>query len=156
MPTIHLKIEIKADINVVFDLSRSVDLHKLSAAHTKEEAIAGRTSGLIELNDTITWRAKHLGVTQLLTSVITDLESPTYFADEMVKGAFKRFRHEHFFSKENKLVIMKDVFDYEAPFGFLGRLADKLFLEKYMTRFLIKRNLIIKEFAESDKWKELL
>ncbi|TMM59342.1 SRPBCC family protein [Maribacter algarum] len=156
MPKIHLETKIKADIHIVFDLSRSVDLHKISTAHTNEEAIAGRTSGLVEVNDTITWRAKHLGITQNLTSHITAVESPTYFADEMVKGAFKRFRHEHFFSEENGVVSMKDLFDYHAPFGVLGNLADALFLKKYMTKFLEKRNAAIKEFAESERWREIL
>lgn len=156
MPKIHLETKIKADINIVFDLSRSVDLHKISTAHTNEEAIAGKTTGLVEVNDSITWRAKHLGVTQELTSLITDVKKPTYFADEMVKGAFKRFKHEHIFSEENGAVIMKDVFDYDAPFGILGKLADILFLEKYMTKLLEKRNQTIKKYAESEKWKEVL
>lgn len=156
MPKIHLETKIKADILIVFDLSRSVDLHKISTAHTNEEAIAGRMTGLAELNDTITWRAKHFGVTQKLTSLITDVEKHTYFADEMVKGAFKRFRHEHFFSEKDGIVMMKDLFDYDAPFGPLGRLADILFLKKYMTRFLENRNQVIKEFAESERWKEVL
>ena len=103
-----------------------------------------------------TWRAKHFGVTQNLTSHITDLEKPTYFADEMVKGAFKRFRHDHFFSEENGIVLMKDVFDYDSPLGLLGRFADILFLETYMTELLEKRNQTIKEFAESERWKEIL
>ncbi len=156
MPIIHLKIEIRADLNVVFDLACSIDLHKISTAHTNEEAIAGKTSGLIALNDQITWRAKHLGVTQNLTSLITGFERPNYFTDEMVQGAFKRFKHEHYFSDQNGIVIMEDVFNYDAPLGFLGRIADLLFLEKYMTRFLQKRNEVIKEFAESERWKEVL
>jgi len=57
---------------------------------------------------------------------------------------------------ENGIVVMEDVFDYDTPLGFLGRLADQLFLEKYMTRFLEKRNQVVKEFAESERWKEVL
>jgi ligand-binding SRPBCC domain-containing protein len=74
----------------------------------------------------------------------------------MVKGAFKSFRHEHYLTQKNGKVIVKDVFKYESPFGFLGKLADALFLERYMTTFLKERNLVIKNFAESDKWKKLL
>lgn len=59
---------------VVFDLARSIDLHKLSTAHTGEEAIAGKTSGLIELGETVTWRARHFGVMQTLTSKVTGFE----------------------------------------------------------------------------------
>lgn len=156
MPKIRLETRIKADINIVFDLARSIDLHTVSASQTNEEAIAGKTTGLVEFGDSITWKAKHFGVTQKLTSRITVVEKPTYFADEMVKGAFKRFTHDHYFSQENGIVLMKDLFDYKAPLGLIGKLADLLFLEKYMTDFLDKRNAVIKEFAETEKWRELL
>ena len=131
-------------------------MHKISTAHTNEEAIAGKTSGLISLHETVTWRAKHFGVWQKLTSQITGFKSPDYFADEMVEGAFKRFKHEHFFQEEGGLTVMKDVFDYNAPLGILGKLADVLFLKKYMTKLLEQRNKIIKEFAETNRWKEIL
>jgi len=156
MPRIVLITEIKADIKIVFDLCRSVDLHKISTVQTNEEAIAGKTSGLIELNESVTWRAKHFGIYQKLTSKITEFDRPNYFADEMVNGAFKRFKHEHHFAELNGGTVMTDYFDYESPFGFLGKLADKIFLEKYMTQLLKKRNLTIKAFAESERWKQVL
>ena len=156
MPIIKLTTEIRGKIEVVFDLARSIDLHKISTAHTKEEAIAGKTSGLISLNETVTWRARHFGIWQELTSKITGFEAPNYFADEMVKGAFKNFKHEHFFEEKSGVTIMKDIFDYSSPFGLLGRSADSLFLKRYMTELLEKRNDTIKYFAESERWKEVL
>ena len=74
----------------------------------------------------------------------------------MVKGIFKRFKHEHIFQDEVEGILMIDIFDYTSPLGFLGKIADVLFLESYMKGFLMKRNQIIKEFAESDRWKEVL
>ena len=156
MPKIELKTEIKAERNIVFDLSRSIDLHKISTEQTNEEAIAGITSGLIGMNESVTWRAKHFGIYQKLTSKITEFDRPNYFADEMVKGAFSGFKHEHHFAESNGGTLMTDFFDYKSPFGILGKLADKLFLKKYMTELLTERNRIVKEFAESDKWKEVI
>ena len=156
MPRISIKTIVKADKKIVFDLSRSIDLHVISTAHTNERAIAGKTEGLINLNESVTWEAKHLGFKQHLTSKVTELESPNYFVDEMEKGAFKRFRHEHIFSDSSGWTIMQDEFDYTSPIGLLGKIADYLFLKKYMTRLLEKRNMTIKDFAESDKWKEVL
>jgi ligand-binding SRPBCC domain-containing protein len=150
MPVIVLHTYIDAPIDVVFNLSRSIDLHKLSTAHTNEEAIAGKTSGLIGLGESVTWRAQHLGFVQELTSKITAYNAPLYFADEMVKGAFKRFKHEHIFKLEDDVVLMTDRFDYESPFGILGKIANILFLEKYMTNLLITRNAMVKEFAEDE------
>ena len=141
MPRIELRTEIKADKEIVFDLSRSIDLHKISTEHTNETAIAGKTSGLIGLNESVTWRAKHFGIYQKLTSRITE---------------FSEFKHEHHFADLNDGTLMTDFFDYKSPFGLLGKLADKIFLDRYMTDLLTERNRIVKEFAESDNWKQIL
>jgi ligand-binding SRPBCC domain-containing protein len=156
MPIIKLQTHIKAPKEIVFDLSRSIDLHKISTEHTNEEAISGKTSGLITLHESVTWRAKHFGIIQTLTSKITEFDKPNYFVDEMVNGAFKRFKHEHHFIEYENGTLMTDFFDYESPLGILGRLADILFLKKYLAKLLTKRNMILKNFAESEKWKEII
>ena len=156
MPKIELEIEINAPIELVFDLSRSIDLHQLSTHQTNEKAISGKTKGLLELNDSVTWRAKHFGIYQNLTSKITRYDRPNFFTDEMQKGAFKEFQHEHFFTKKEQSTIVRDVFKFKSPLGFLGLLANKLFLENYMRNFLIDRNLAIKKCAESNQWREIL
>jgi ligand-binding SRPBCC domain-containing protein len=156
MPRIELRTVIKANKEIVFDLSRSIDLHKISTVQTNEEAIAGKTSGLIGLNESVTWRAKHFGIYQKLTSKETEFDRPNYFADEMVSGAFSEFKHEHHFADLNGGTLMTDFFDYKSPIGILGKLADKLFLEKYMTELLVERNRIVKEFAETEKWKNVI
>lgn len=156
MPRIELRTEIKADREIVFDLSRSIDLHKISTGKTNETAIDGVTSGLIGLNESVTWRAKHFGIYQKLTSKITEFDRPNYFADEMVSGAFNRFKHQHHFAELNNGTLMTDIFEYRSPFGVLGRLADKIFLNKYMSDLLAERNRIVKQFAESDQWIEIL
>lgn len=157
MPVIHLETLINAPIDVVFNLSRSIDLHKISTAHTNEQAIAGVTTGLIGMGESVTWRAKHLGFTQKLTSTITSLNAPYFFNDEMVSGSFKSFMHEHIFEQKDGIVIMTDIFSYKSPLGMLGQLADALFLNTYMTNLLTERNRIVKEFAENPElYKKVL
>lgn len=156
MPILRLRTEIKAKRALVFDLSRSIDLHQLSTVHTNETAVAGKTGGLIALNEWVTWRAKHFGIFQKLTSRITGYEWPTFFVDEMVSGAFRSFRHEHRFEDYNGGTLMLDTFTYRSPFGLLGRLADALFLKHYMQSLLEKRNAMVKEFAETERWREVL
>ena len=155
MPRIEIHTEIKADRQIVFDLSRSIDLHKISTEHTRETAIAGKTSGLIGLNETVTWRAKHFGVYQKLTSKITQYDRPNSFTDEMVSGAFAEFKHDHIFKELDSGTLMIDIFEYRSPLGILGKLADKVFLKKYMEELLETRNRIIKDFAETEKWKNV-
>lgn len=156
MPIIYLQTKIKSTIEICFDLSRSLDLHKISTAHTKEKAIDGVTTGLINLNEFVTWQAVHFGIKQKLTSKITAFERPFYFRDEQVKGAFKFIIHDHYFETKNDEVIMKDIFSFQSPFGFSGRLADKFILTGYLTKLLVNRNNIIREFAETLKWKGIL
>ena len=149
MPRIYLETYINADIQTVFDLARSIDLHQVSTKHTNEKAVAGRMSGLIELNETVTWQARHFGVTQKLTSKITAFKNPHFFVDEMLSGAFKSIRHEHWFEERDNGTLMIDKFDYQSPLGVLGRLADSLFLTRYLRALLIKRNAVIKSHAEA-------
>ncbi|MGZ3767192.1 MAG: SRPBCC family protein [Mucilaginibacter sp.] len=149
MPKIELLTEINAPIERCFDLARSIDLHMESTKQTGEKAIAGRTTGLIGLGETVTWRAKHFGLWQTLTSKITEFDRPNCFVDEMVQGAFKSFRHEHHFIMANDHTLMTDLFGFESPLGILGRLFNSVILTHYMTKLLIQRNKIIKDAAEA-------
>lgn len=86
-------------------------------------------SGLIEYGESVTWRAKHFGVFQELTSRITAFDKPRSFTDEMVSGAFKSFEHLHKFEPKDNGTNMIDIFSYVSPLGILGKLADALFLK---------------------------
>jgi ligand-binding SRPBCC domain-containing protein len=156
MPNIILETQINSDIETCFDLSRSIDLHKISTAKTNEIAIDGTISGLINLNEFVTWKATHFGIRQKLTSRISAFDSPRYFRDEQIKGIFKFIIHDHYFESQNGITIMKDNFNFQSSFGFLGEIFDKYILKKYLTELLIQRNIIIKEFAETQKWKTIL
>lgn len=150
MSKIYLETFLKADIQKVFDLSRDIDFHKKSTSKTNEKAIAGKTSGLIELGETVTWRAKHLGFYQTLTTKITEMESPKMFTDVMTKGAFKSMKHQHIFKKKEGKTLMIDIFEFESPFGIIGKIVNQIFLKKYLTKFLIERNRMLKEILEAD------
>ncbi len=153
MPIIQLKTEIHSNPETCFDLARSIDLHKISTAKTNETAIDGVTTGLIGLNEFVTWQAIHFGIRQKLTAKITEFNRPHYFRDVQWKGAFSYFTHDHYFQKQDDRVIMTDVFDFKSPWGVLGWLADQVVLKRYMTQLLVERNEVIREYAESDGWR---
>jgi ligand-binding SRPBCC domain-containing protein len=141
MPILVLETSIHAPIQVCFDLSRSVDVHVASTSHTNERAVAGVTSGLMGLGDEVTWEAVHFGIRQRLSTRITELDPPHRFVDEMLTGAFARFRHVHEFRATGEETSMIDVFDYTSPLGWLGRLADAAFLRAYMVKLLERRRI---------------
>lgn len=149
MTTINLITKVNATIQKVFDINRNIDIHQQSASKTNEVAIAGVTSGLINLNETVTWRGKHFGFYLTHKSRITAMNFYDYFVDEMEEGKFKSFRHEHFFEEENGVITITDKLCYETPFGFFGSFFDNLFLKKYLTNFLLERNRVLKELSEN-------
>jgi ligand-binding SRPBCC domain-containing protein len=150
---------ISAPIERCFDLARSVEVHLAGNVHFGESAVAigGVTSGLVDLGQRVTWRAKHLGVWQNLISEITRYERPTYFRDEMIQGAFKRMGHDHYFSAISAHeTVMTDLFRFAAPLPILGNIAEVLVLRRYMTNLLRERNEVIKTIAESEDWRRYL
>ena len=156
MPVIRLETYVDAPPERCFDLARSIDLHLDAAAESGERAVGGVATGLIGLGEEVTWRARHLGVRQHLTSRITRFDRPRSFRDSMVRGAFARFDHDHLFEPRGAGTVMRDVFDFRAPLGPLGRVAERLFLTRYMRRFLAGRARALKEVAESDAWRRYL
>ncbi|MCW3462555.1 SRPBCC family protein [Chitinophaga nivalis] len=156
MPTIHLTTVIHAPLERVYDLSRSITLHKRSMTHLQEDAIKGRTTGLILLNETVTWRAKHLGKMRELTTKITAMQPLEFFSDEMTAGDFTHLKHAHYFKEIGNGTVMIDIMDFGTPYGWMGRVFEKIYLNRYMTKLLQLRNRAIKDYAESDKWRVIL
>ncbi len=156
MSEIHLTSFIAAPIERVFDLSRSINLHQISTIETYEKAIHGVLNGLINKNETVTWQAKHLFKTRQFTTKIKEMQSPDFFIDVMTRGDFKFFYHEHHFKSVKNGTIMIDVIKFESPYGFIGKIVDNFFLKSYLEKFIIKRNAVIKMYAETQKWKAIL
>ena len=149
MARIELTTVIAAPPERCFDPSRSIDLHLESTSSTGEEAVAGRVSGLIAMGEEVTWRARHFGVWQHFTSRIPGFDRPRYFRDTMIRGAFASFEHDHFFTPlPDSRTEMRDHLVFRSPLGLFGRLAD-LFLRGYLRRFLVARNAVIRQAAES-------
>ena len=148
MPVIEHKQFIKAPIEICFDLARDVEVHTQTTLKTEERAVGGVTAGLLQEGDSVTWEAVHFGIKQRLTAKVIFMEKPYSFVDVMVKGAFKSFIHIHQFIEEENGTSMIDHFQYRSRFGPIGVLIDKLFLEKYMRKFIAERAKGLKKIAE--------
>ena len=154
MSILELVTHVAAPVERCFDLSRSIDLHQHAFGATGERAVAGVTSGLIGSGESVTWEATHFLVRQRLTSRITAFDRPRHFRDSMVSGAFRRFDHDHVFEPDGHGgTVMRDVFDFDAPLGVLGRIAEAAFLTRYMRRLLEERNAVLRRIAESEEWR---
>ncbi|MEK3885979.1 SRPBCC family protein [Bacillus sp. FSL K6-3431] len=149
MPIIRHEQFIQAPVNVCFDLARNVNIHTKTTSNTNEKIVGGVTEGLLEKGDIVTWEAVHFGIKQRLTAQVIQMEKPNMFVDIMLKGAFSSFIHTHQFVEKASSTLMIDTFDYMSPFGPVGIIADKLFLEKYMNEFIISRAKELKRIAEN-------
>lgn len=105
-----------------------------------ERAVAGVTSGVMRLGDTVTWKARHFGLPITMTSVISQYDAPHRFVDEQQSGPFRRWWHEHRFEPVAGGTLMTDVVEFEAPAGAVGRLVNDLLLTRYTTKLLKQRN----------------
>lgn len=74
----------------------------------------------------------------------------------MVQGPFQSLHHVHEFTWDGTKTIMIDTFNFQSPYGFLGKAVDALILKSYLKKFLITRNALIKKYAEGDAWKSLI
>lgn len=156
MPTIHLTNFIAAPIERVFDLSRNLTIYKLMLQGRKEQFSSGAASMFINQGETLTFHAKHFGKTRLVTTRVMDLKKPSSFVQEQVKGDLLHFKHEHHFKSVENGTIMIDLIDFDGPRDVIGKVAAKLYLKKYLERFIGMRNSLIQQYAESEKWRALL
>jgi ligand-binding SRPBCC domain-containing protein len=156
MERIRLETWIDAPVERCFLLSLSVDLHIASAHSSREKAIAGVTTGLINKGETVTFQGRHFGLIWNYTSRIEILRPYSHFRDIMISGRFKHFEHDHHFAAMNDGTRMRDEIRFSAPWGMLGRLATRMFLRRHVTAFLAERNALLKHVAESDEWHKYL
>jgi ligand-binding SRPBCC domain-containing protein len=156
LPLITLTTRIKAPVERVFDLARSIEAHLETTSDTDETVVGGKSAGLLEKGDETTWAGTHLRFKQRLTVQITEMERPEFFIDQMVAGAFTAMSHRHAFEADGDNTIMRDEFDYVSRPNLLGKLIDNIFLTAHLRRFLSERNKALKKLAESDDWHRFL
>ncbi|PLX22676.1 MAG: hypothetical protein C0597_02150 [Marinilabiliales bacterium] len=76
---------------------------------------------------------------------ITQIKEYKYFIDNQVKGPYNIWHHEHHFKEINGGTEMRDILFYDVPFGFIGRIAHKLFIHKRVNEIFKYREHKIKE-----------
>lgn len=144
------EIWVRAPIDVCFDAARDVGLHPRTVwTKTRERALpGGRMTGLMEKGETVVFEAVHFGVRQRLVSVVEQYERPSFFVDRMRKGAFRYMVHRHEFRESEEGTFVRDVLEFASPLGLIGRLFDRLVLQRYMRAFILYRQQQLKQIIE--------
>jgi ligand-binding SRPBCC domain-containing protein len=116
---------------------------------TQERVVTSLASDLLGPGAVVTWEATHFGARIRLMSKITHFDAPLSFEDEQIAGPFESFWHRHEFSANDGLTVMTDLVRYRAPFGLAGRLAERVFLDRYLRLLLERRASHLRALAES-------
>lgn len=86
-----------------------------------------------------------LNIKTLWVTEITHVKEQEYFVDEQRVGPYTLWHHEHILEKKDEGVLMTDIVSYKPPFGFLGSLANKLFIQIKLNEIFDYRTKIIKK-----------
>jgi ligand-binding SRPBCC domain-containing protein len=88
-------------------------------------------------------------------AVITEFEWNHHFADVQKRGPFKSFHHRHELREETrsrvKGTVLRDVIEYEVGFGWLGDLAQRLFIGRQLERTFEYRQRALEKLLESPR-----
>lgn len=153
MPSIHLTTFIKAPADRVFDLARNLTLYKKLLQQRKELLSSGSASHLPSTGDTVTVHAKHLGKTRSVILRVMEMDKPRLYVEEQVKGDLGSFRHERHFMVADNGTFLIDKLEVEPPRDLLGRLIGKYYIKRYVEKLVQQRNDLIRQYAESEKWR---
>ncbi len=156
MPVIHLTTVVHAPVDRVFDLSRNIALLRKSVQSSGETIVTGKTSGLLQAGEEITWQAKRLGCAWMVRLKTARMELHSFFEERMLQGDFALLKYQHYFKAITNGTVMIDLFEYEQRENSWGKSLKQLLLTKYWRRVLENRNTLIKSVAESDKWMHFL
>ncbi|MFL5428015.1 MAG: hypothetical protein ACJ784_03790 [Myxococcales bacterium] len=89
--------------------------------------------------------------------LVTRIAAPPERCFDLSRSLELHMRSDHFFeAAPGGGTTMRDVFDYRAPLGPLGRIAERTILDPYLRRFLLARNAEIKAIAESRDWERYI
>ena len=76
---------------------------------------------------------------------ITQVKEKSIFIDEQRFGPYKMWHHEHQFIQKDNGVIMRDIVSYIPPFGFIGNIANKLFIRRQLKEIFDYREKVMNQ-----------
>lgn len=121
------------------------NLLKLTPAEMKMR-VKGEIPDKMYAGMTISYTVSPLfGIPLSWTSKINQVVEGHYFTDDMIEGPFAVWHHQHFFEEQGGGTLVKDIVDYKAPLGILGRLVQPILVKPRVEDIFKHRESIIKQ-----------
>ena len=87
---------------------------------------------------------------------VTTFQRPSLFVEEQVKGDLQNYKHEHHFMPVENGTIVIDILEFDIPKDIIGKIFGKVYFRKYLEEILRKRTELIRNYAETEKWRAVL
>jgi ligand-binding SRPBCC domain-containing protein len=109
------------------------NLKFLTPGYLQMEITSRSGSKTIYPGQIISYRLTPLfGIPVSWVTEITHVGDKSYFVDEQRSGPYAFWHHAHFFKEVPGGVEMRDLVHYKLPLGFLGRLANRIFVARQL------------------------
>ena len=75
-----------------------------------------------------------LGIKIKWVTEITQVIRNSYFIDEQRFGPYSFWHHKHFIKEIDNGILMDDVIHYKIPFGLIGRILNKIYVQNKLDK----------------------
>ena len=127
-------------------ISSPANLKDITPPHMRLEITSAQLPDKIYPGLFICYNVRPLpGIRMKWVTEITQVKEPDYFVDEQRMGPYHTWHHQHFLAKIDGGILMTDKVHYRPPLGFIGGIANALFLEKQLSNLFDYRYIKIEE-----------
>ena len=130
--TLQTKQFIKSDIQTVWDfMSSPENLEKITPTYMGFKILSDLNNSKMYPGQIIEYYVTPVaGIKMHWVTEITHVKNLEFFVDEQRFGPYAFWHHKHFLKQVDGGIEMIDIVQYKAPFGFIGRIANAIFIEK--------------------------
>jgi ligand-binding SRPBCC domain-containing protein len=132
--TLEVRQKIPASKEVVWDfISSPENLKKITPGYMGFDVTTNDLPGKMYPGLIISYKVSpFFGFKMTWVTEISHVEELKYFVDEQRIGPYKFWHHQHLLESISGGVMMKDIVNYAPPLGFLGTIANALFIRNQL------------------------
>ncbi len=132
--TLHTYQEMPISLTEAWDFfSSPANLAKITPSHMGFNIISKHHGEKMYPGQIIEYTVSPvLNVPMYWMTEITHVEEGKYFVDEQRFGPYSLWHHQHHFKEIPGGVAMEDIVHYKIPLGFLGDIANSLFIKNQL------------------------
>ena len=121
---------IPASISEVWDfISSPANLKHITPDYMGFEVLTTDLPDKMYAGMIITYHVRPLlGLKMKWVTEISQVRDKEYFVDQQLSGPYSIWHHQHILKEGDGGVLMTDIINYKPPLGFLGRIANFLFI----------------------------